>query len=78
MLKLISEYTGLTTVSLIAGTPNTEDNEYVIGIINYGTSSGTVQLTFIDWDREGFDKNVVSQFTHFLNATRSMCSLSSV
>lgn len=70
LLKLIGAYTGLTAITLLAGAPVGNGEEYVIGAVNYGKSNDAAPRPFNEWDPEGFDKNVIEQFTRFLNATR--------
>lgn len=79
MLKLISETTGLTCVSLIAGAPpDTPKGAYKISTVNYGQTIGTKPRDFASFDKEAFSAKVLNQFARFLQETKGKAHMSEI
>jgi hypothetical protein len=75
LLKLISDYTGLSCVSLIAGAPPAEGaRNYTIATVHYGVTRGPVPRDFAGFDPGAFSKDVLGTFAKFLANTQPCTS----
>ena len=63
LLKLISDYTGLEALTLLAGKAVEGSADYIVGVVNYGQTKELVPRDFKSWDTQGFDR-VIEQFTN--------------
>lgn len=51
--------------------PDGDDAEVLVHAVHHGKTSEVVGRTFNTWDKKGYERNCLDQFTKFLNATQS-------
>lgn len=69
-LKLLSQYTGLPFVTLVAGT--WADGGHVASV-HWGTTKDVFPKNFSTWDKVGFRKIFCGQFLKFILANKGEC-----
>lgn len=67
LLQLIGAYTGFKAVTLLGGML-VEDGECMVGAVNWGKTNEVVPRPLNTFDPDGFNKNIIGQFTKFLYA----------
>lgn len=69
-MKLIGSYTGLTCVTLLAGSPpEVAGDKYKLFSVNYGETIGPKREDFANFDKPGF-RMVLNQFAKFMKETK--------
>ena len=72
LLELISQYTGLPILSLIAGSPpQTPGEDYRVVGVHVGQSLGPIPLNFAQYDPAAYRDLVLGTFANFLSSTSS-------
>lgn len=77
LLHGIAAYTGLTLSLLCGKPPDKPGDQFLIKIINSGTSAGPNGVDFSHWEPEKFQDVVIRHFMKFLLATSGISSFSS-
>lgn len=69
LLKLISEYTGFTCVTLLAGSAPAEgESRFSMAAVHHGRTNETIPRNFYEWNTENFRNNVLTTFGTFIRA----------
>ena len=56
MLKLISEYTGFTCVSLVGARPQNDGQGVIFGAVHHGETEETIRKNFASFDPPVFEQ----------------------
>lgn len=70
LLDMISRYTGLKNLTLLAGSPPDHiGGDYRIVSVHYGRTATVVPLRFSEFESDQYREKVLGQFSRFLSAT---------